>query len=48
MSKLKLNLCFFSDAEVLKMKMVLESLASSNDEKVQCDVIVSTAAEQPL
>lgn len=28
----------FSDAEVSKMKMVLESLASSNDEKVTRDV----------
>uniref|UniRef100_A0A671XJH7 PPFIA binding protein 1a n=1 Tax=Sparus aurata TaxID=8175 RepID=A0A671XJH7_SPAAU len=34
--------CFFShpDTEVLKMKRVLESLASSNNEKVQCDVML--------
>lgn len=32
------HLFLLSDTEVLKMKRVLESLASSNDEKVQGDV----------
>lgn len=37
-----LSMFFFPhpDTEVLKMKRVLESLASSNNEKVQCDVML--------
>lgn len=40
----------FSDAEALKMKRVLETLASANDEKVRCGVTLwsDAAAEQPL
>uniref|UniRef100_A0A8C4NW76 SAM domain-containing protein n=1 Tax=Dicentrarchus labrax TaxID=13489 RepID=A0A8C4NW76_DICLA len=38
------HLFVFSDTEVLKMKRVLESLASSNDEKVRCDVMLWSLA----